>query len=362
VEVPDVKNKKSVIYPLGALLIVAAFWGILAMVQRPRPGEAAQGQSSGGTSNQGFNAAFQKAGSSPKTATDDARTWWGAKVRPRTIEVEDDEPPVQAAEVTELRPGSPGARAGLRVGDAIVGINLQPLTSARQVDDAVAAVSPGGKLSLQILRAGEPVELTVARGGPSSGGGLAPTPQTSSPSAVAGGATQSARTGVSINGREISPQEVQQLRMTYGYVAPPGQYWYDSRSGLYGVMGYEAAGFMQPGHDFGPLPAHASNGNTGVFINGRQINMAEAMYCQRLFGAVYQGRWWLDGRTGNLGAEGNPMPIANVYIALQQQQRSAQGGGYSWHSKITGASGGSDGKCSYVSIPGSGSVMTGNCD
>jgi hypothetical protein len=90
--------------------------------------------------------------------------------------------------------------------------------------------------------------------------------------------------------------------------------------------------------------------------------MAEAMYCQKLFGAVYQGRWWLDGRTGNLGAEGSPVPIANVYMALQQSQRTSQGGAYGWHSKVTGASGGSDGKCSYVSIPGSGSVMTGNCD
>jgi membrane-associated protease RseP (regulator of RpoE activity) len=359
--VTAVTAKKTVVYPLGALVIVAVFWGIMALVQRPRQGEAAQQQqNSGGASNKGFSAAFQKAGSSSKPALDDARTWWGAKVRPRTVEVDEEEPPMQAAEIIELRPGSPAAKAGLRVGDAIVGINLQPLESGRQVEDAVAAVSPGGKLSLQVFRAGEPVEVTVTRGGSSSGGSLTQVPQSASP--LAGAASQGVKTGIFINGREISPQQVQQLRMTYGYVAPPGQYWYDPRSGLYGVMGYEAAGFMQPGHDFGPLPANASNGNTGVFINGRQINMAEAMFCQRLFGAVYQGRWWLDGRTGNLGAEGNPMPVANVYMALQQQQRSSQGGGYSWHSKITGASGGSDGKCSYVSIPGSGSVMTGNCD
>ena len=89
--------------------------------------------------------------------------------------------------------------------------------------------------------------------------------------------------------------------------------------------------------------------------------MVEAAYFQRLFGAVYQGRWWLDGQTGNVGMEGNPTPLANVYMAMRQAQ-SGGGQGYSWHSNATGASGGSDGKCSYVAIPGSGTVMSGACD
>jgi len=167
--------------------------------------------------------------------------------------------------------------------------------------------------------------------------------------------------GIFINNRELTAKQVAEIKRIYMFVAPPGRYWYDTRSGLWGLMGHEAAGFLNPGHDFGPLPADASNGNTGVFINGRQLNMAEGLYCQQLFCAVYQGHWWLDGRTGNIGVEGNPMPLANVYMILQQRGRSG-GGGYSWSSKNTGAYGGSDGNCSYVSIPGSGSVMTGNCD
>jgi hypothetical protein len=227
----------------------------------------------------------------------------------------------------------------------------------------MAAASPGERLSLQVLRSGEPIELAITRGGADS---EARTPSRSAssenPLAATSAPQQQGRTGIFINGGEITPQQAQQLKATYGYLAPPGRYWYDARSGLFGVVGREAAGFMRPGHQFGPMPPNASNGNTGVFINGREINMVEAAYCQRIFGAVYQGHWWLDGRTGNLGLEGNTMPVANVFAALQQAQRSSQGGSYSWHSNITGASGGSSGGCSYVSIPGSGSVMSGNCD
>jgi membrane-associated protease RseP (regulator of RpoE activity) len=365
------KATKTFVYPLGAVLVVAAFWGTMAMVQKQRhndPGgsaapPAASAQKSGEASSQGAGKLLEQGGVEQNASpAEDNRNWWGAKVRPRTVTLDEEEPPVQAAEVIELKPGSPAAIAGLRKGDAVVGVNREPLAGPVTLEDAVAAVPPGGKLSLQVLRAGEPVELTVVRGGTSSRGGLAQLGPAASPPTAAAGEAAQGPTGIYINGGEITPRQVQELRSIYGYVAPPGRYWYDARSGLYGAMGYEAAGFMRPGHEFGPLPANASNGHTGVFINGREINMTEAMYCQRLFGAVYQGRWWLDGRTGNLGAEGNPMPIANVFMALQQSQRSAQGGSYGWHSNVTGASGGSSGGCSYVSIPGSGTVMSGNCD
>ncbi len=317
----------------------------------------------GGGGGQGLDAVFRAPKSSG--AAKEGKNWLGVKVQTLPLRNEEGEPPIPAAEVVSVTPGGAAARAGLRKGDIIVGIEFQPFEKAGDFDRAVANVPAGSQVSLQLVRGGEPMELAVTRGGAKSSGGLAPAGQAMDSAAPPAAAKSQARTGVFINGREITPAQAQQLRATYGYVAPPGQYWYDAASGLYGMMGREAAGFMQPGHDFGPLPANASNGTTGVFINGRQINMAEAMYCQQLFGAVYQGRWWLDGRTGNMGAEGSPMPIANVYMALQNAQRSSQGGGggaYGWHSKVTGASGGSDGKCSYVSIPGSGSVMTGNCD
>ena len=163
---------------------------------------------------------------------------------------------------------------------------------------------------------------------------------------------------VIINGRPLSESQIQQLRTTYGSVAPPGRYWYDSRSGMWGLEGHEAAGLVRPGHDFGPLSPQASRGNTGVFINGREINMAEAAFYQRLAGRVYQGRWWLDGQ-GNVGLEGNPVPLGNIVAAIQQSQKNAQKGGF-WNQSVSGMVGESEGNCSIVTTD-TGSWETPGC-
>ena len=174
--------------------------------------------------------------------------------------------------------------------------------------------------------------------------------KTAPPSANAG-------TGVFINGRELSPDQAMALAATYHYAPPRGHFWYDAVSGAWGVEGHEAVGFILPGYDFGPLASDASAGNTGVFINGREINMIEAASLQRTFGAVYQGHWWLDGRTGNYGIEGNPVPMGNIIAALRAQN-SARNGDNFWSSST--ARGNSSGGCSYVSVDGA--TATSGCD
>jgi len=136
----------------------------------------------------------------------------------------------------------------------------------------------------------------------------------------------SAGTGVFVNGRELTRRQVAELLLTYGSVAPPDHYWYDSRSGLWGREGGEPLGFLMPGHNFGPLSPDASRGNTGIYINGRQINMVEADYLRHVLGAVYRGRWWLDGRTGDFGQEGNPVPVGNMLAAVRASQRDRSSG------------------------------------
>jgi hypothetical protein len=163
--------------------------------------------------------------------------------------------------------------------------------------------------------------------------------------------------GVFINGRELSDQQLEFLIATYHYAPPAGHYWYDAMSGAWGVEGHETAGLILPGYDLGPLARDASNGNTGVFINGREINMAEAARLQRTFGAVYRGHWWLDGRTGNYGVEGNPMPLGNIIAAMQAQSGGRNGDNF-WSSAT--ARGNSAGGCSYVSVDGV--TATSGCD
>jgi hypothetical protein len=166
-------------------------------------------------------------------------------------------------------------------------------------------------------------------------------------------------TGVFINGQELSQQQVLALAATYRYAPPRGRFWYDTVSGAWGVEGHETVGFILPGYDYGGLAANASAGNTGVFINGREINMIEAAGLQRTFGAVYQGHWWLDGRTGNYGIEGNPMPMGNILAALRAQGRGGSGGDNFWSSAT--ARGNSSGGCSYINV-GGGTTVTSGCD
>lgn len=147
------------------------------------------------------------------------------------------------------------------------------------------------------------------------------------------------------------------LAATYRYAPPAGRYWYDTRSGAWGVEGREALGFILPGYNFGPLAANSSAGNTGVFINGREINMVEAANLQRTFGAVYQGHWWLDGRTGNFGVEGNPIPVGNLIAAMRVRSGGSNGDNF-WSSAT--ARGNSSGGCSYVSVGGA--TATSGCD
>jgi len=131
-----------------------------------------------------------------------------------------------------------------------------------------------------------------------------------------------------INGTQLTAQ--QKAEFVRIYKTPPlaGNFWYDTRSGLWGVNGREAFGILRPGHNYGALSPTASRGTTGVFINGRQINMAEALYIRNLLGSVLPGRWWLDGGTGYFGLEGSTIPAGNLYVAARAAQARSSGGAH----------------------------------
>jgi len=126
--------------------------------------------------------------------------------------------------------------------------------------------------------------------------------------------------GIVVNGQPLSMQEV----LHYGVDLPPGRYWYDQVSGLWGVEGGPTVGQIVPDLPLGgALQVDASSGNTGVFINGREIHMQELLDLQALFGEVPLGRYWL-GADGVGGVEGGP-PSFDLAPASNQAESGGSG-------------------------------------
>ncbi len=129
---------------------------------------------------------------------------------------------------------------------------------------------------------------------------------------------QNYHTRVYVNDVQLSANQVQLLEQTYRVKVQQGRYWYDPVCGLWGMQDGPALGLMMAGMQLGgSLKANASNGRTGIFINGRQLDRTETMQWKQLLGAVYQGRYWLDAY-GNLGLESggyllNVVQVANTY-------------------------------------------------
>jgi hypothetical protein len=87
---------------------------------------------------------------------------------------------------------------------------------------------------------------------------------------------------VIVNGQALPAKAVQALEQAYRVPIAPGRYWYDAFSGAWGAEGGPIAGQMMPGLRLGgPLKANASRGNTGVFINGRELTMSEVLGLQQ---------------------------------------------------------------------------------
>jgi hypothetical protein len=163
---------------------------------------------------------------------------------------------------------------------------------------------------------------------------------------------------VVINDITLNTDQMTDIVNAYGVQPLAGQYWYDTKSGLYGVIGYPAYGFMLPGHEFGILDREASAGDTGVLVNGRELSQAEwAVWSYMLGYWIQQGAYWLDHQ-GNAGYEGNPVPLVNLYVAAQQNAYNGQGGSGDnfWSTRFGAGNYDSGNQRGYVSVPGHGPV------
>jgi serine protease Do len=66
--------------------------------------------------------------------------------------------------VTDVTPGSPAAKAGIKEDDVITAFNGEPLADANRLTLEVTAVAPGTKVELDVLREGKTEKLTATTG------------------------------------------------------------------------------------------------------------------------------------------------------------------------------------------------------
>lgn len=74
----------------------------------------------------------------------------------------------QGALVAQVEPGSAAARAGIKAGDVIEKYDGKPIADAGQLSVQVNATAPGEKATLDLIRDGKPMSITVTVGSASS--------------------------------------------------------------------------------------------------------------------------------------------------------------------------------------------------
>ena len=150
-----------------------------------------------------------------------------------------------------------------------------------------------------------------------------PSPPPETPNERQGGQGEQSARIVIVNGAKIGDDQLSALDY-YGLRIRDGQYWYDTVSGAWGVPGTETLGFVQPGLNLGgPLDRDASNGTTGIMLNGRELPVLDLARLQMFTGLLPIGRYFLDGY-GNFAIEGGPVVINIRNPPPSQQSQQSQ--------------------------------------
>jgi hypothetical protein len=133
------------------------------------------------------------------------------------------------------------------------------------------------------------------------------------------------RTDVLVNGMPLSAELLAELERSRRAPLQSGRYWYDAVSGAWGPQGGPTRGFISAGLALGGrLPADASNGETGVFVNGRELHWFD-LSCLHHLGPVWPGRYSIDA-LGNFAIQGGAM-LGNLWWLAQRRVGEQAGGG-----------------------------------
>jgi serine protease Do len=111
--------------------------------------------------------------------------------------------------VVQVEPGSPAEKAGLQVGDVILGYNGKPIEEGNVLPRLVGATKPGEQAKLDIWRKGERRSLTATVG---------EMPSASERTAKARPPAQGTPSGLGLAVRELSPEERKKLGIEFGVV------------------------------------------------------------------------------------------------------------------------------------------------
>jgi glutaredoxin-like YruB-family protein len=77
------------------------------------------------------------------------------------IAIQQGQVPVFGAYVGRVRPDSPGARMGVQVGDVITQINVRPVRSAADVEQALATLENGHRVTLVLQRGDRELKTAI---------------------------------------------------------------------------------------------------------------------------------------------------------------------------------------------------------
>jgi serine protease Do len=73
-------------------------------------------------------------------------------------------PSVSGAVLESVTPGQPAARAGIQMGDVVVGLNGHPIRTQAQFMEELARLRPGDRVRLDIVRYGQRMQKTIELG------------------------------------------------------------------------------------------------------------------------------------------------------------------------------------------------------
>jgi hypothetical protein len=158
---------------------------------------------------------------------------------------------------------------------------------------------------------------------------------------------------VVINGVMIDADTLMAIETRYRVRIADARFWYDDESGLFGSEGRQPTGFFVAGlHLGGPLRADASNGSSGIFVNGRDLTDVEVAFLAQYI-PVYEGRYWLDA-AGDVGYEGSSDVLFNLFSVVRGARSSGGGSGGDnfYGSSLIDSASNSQGGCSYISVDG----------